>query len=103
MKNQYLKVLFLSVGLSLIASSGHTAVLQTSKKSTAVHSSAVEKVSPMTKALNQQQKSLINSPDLSSNTKIFTSIQTKPSQNFFAEQHQRFSRFVQSIFPSHNS
>lgn len=102
MKTQFLKVLCLSLGLTVIASSGQAAALQDSKKVNSTHSS-VEKVSPMTKALNQQKKSATDATNLSNDVKIFTSIQAAPSQNFFAEQHQRFSRFVQSIFPAHNS
>jgi hypothetical protein len=30
--------------------------------------------------------------------KIMTSIKVAPTQNFFATQNQRFSRFVQSLF-----
>ena len=57
----------------------------------------------MEKALNQQKKLPTETIQVSSDVKILNSIQTTPSQNFFAEQHQRFSRFVQSIFLSHNS
>lgn len=102
MKTPFLKVLCLSLGLTVIASSGQAAALQDSKKSNQTHSSVV-KLSPMTKALNQQKKSLAETTNLSNDVRILTSIQTTPSQNFFAEQHQRFSRFVQSIFPTHDS
>ena len=35
--------------------------------------------------------------------KVLTSLKSAPTQNFFAEQHQRFSRFVQAFFQPHNS
>ena len=72
------------------------------KKTTPARTS-VEKVSPMEKALKQPKKLPTETIQVSSDVKILNSIQTTPSQNFFAEQHQRFSRFVQSIFLSHNS
>ena len=35
--------------------------------------------------------------------KVLTSIKTTASQNFLAEQHQKFSRFVQALFQPHTS
>ncbi len=102
MKTPFLKVLCLSLGLTLLSSSGYAALQQDTKKTTPARTS-VEKVSPMEKALNQQKKLPTETIQVSSDVKILNSIQTTPSQNFFAEQHQRFSRFVQSIFLSHNS
>ena len=102
MKTPFLKVLCLSLRLTLLSSSGYAALQQDTKKTTPAGLS-VEKVSPMEKTLNQQKKLPTETIQVSSDVKILNSIQTTPSQNFFAEQHQRFSRFVQSIFLSHNS
>lgn len=66
---------------------------------------AVEKMSPIEKALSQQKR------DRSENKvatdadqmKMITSLNNAPTQNFLAEQHQRFSRFVQALFQQHTS
>jgi hypothetical protein len=34
---------------------------------------------------------------------MLNTIRTTPTQNFFATQNQRFSRFVQSLFQQQNS
>lgn len=65
-----------------------------------------EKQSPIVKALSQQkrerQDNKLPTTDVDQ-LKIITSINNAPSQNFLAEQHQRFSRFVQALFQPHNS
>ncbi len=56
-----------------------------------------EKTSLIEKALSQQKgsdRTTMTDTDL----KIMTSIKVAPTQNFFATQNQRFSRFVQSWF-----
>lgn len=60
------------------------------------------KASPIEKALLQHKadKATLNTDD---NIKVLTAFKTTPSQNFFAEQNLRFTRFVQSIFSSGNS
>ena len=62
-------------------------------------------LSPIEKALSQQKRERTDSKFNLDNDqiKVMTTIQAAPTQNFFAEQHQRFSRFVQSFFPQHNS
>ncbi|GAB3050115.1 hypothetical protein GCM10027155_15060 [Acinetobacter apis] len=51
-------------------------------------------------ALNKQKQSL-NEPNLNNDDiKIITTIR---SQNFFAAQHQSFSRFIQNFFSPHES
>ena len=72
---------------------GHSAVLQNNDKATM----PAEKTSLIEKALNQQksgERNTLTDTDL----KIMTSIKVAPTQNFFATQNQRFSRFVQSLF-----
>ena len=72
---QSVYALCLSLGLGLMAQTSHTAVVKNT------HSAV--------KADN----------DL----KMMTSIKAAPTQNFFASQNQRFSRFVQSFFSSNQS
>lgn len=64
-----------------------------------------KQLSPIEKALSQQKRDRFskNSFDQNDQMKVITSLKYAPTQNFLAEQHQRFSRFVQFIFPQHNS
>lgn len=64
-----------------------------------------KQLSPIEKALSQQKRdrSANNSLDGNSQIKVMKSLKRAPAQNFLAEQHQHFSRFVQFIFPQHNS
>lgn len=50
----------------------------------------------------QKQNTKAIESDLN-NIKILTAIHTQPSQNFFAYQHERFSRFLQALFPTRDS
>lgn len=111
MKITFLKTLGLSILFASATQMGHTAALEKTNKP--VHSTiVVEKsdkltkpLSPIEKALSQQKRDRNESKSMIDNDqiKVMTTIQVAPTQNFFAEQHQRFSRFVQSIFPQHNS
>ena len=93
MKATFLHSVTLSIGLACMSQVGHSAAIQSNDKVTM----PIEKASLIEKALNQQKgsdKSTLTETDL----KIMTSIKVAPTQNFFATQNQRFSRFVQSLF-----
>ena len=97
-------ILGLSICLSMFAPMTQAAVIKDTQK--AVHSTVVnDKQSPIEKALNQQKRARGDNTLISDNDqlKVLTSIKTAPTQNFFAEQHQRFSRFVQALFQPHSS
>ena len=61
-----------------------------------------EKSSLIEKAL-QQQKQSGNTFRADNDLKILTEIKVAPTQSFFASQNQKFSRFVQALFPQNNS
>ena len=102
MKQHSLKLFALGLTLGLSVQVTQAAAISTNP--TPVNSSSVisEKQSPIEKALSQQKRDnkLISSQD---ELKVFASLKGTASQNFLAEQHQRFSRFVQAIFQPHNS
>lgn len=92
----------LGFSLVLFAQTGHTAAIKDTNKP--IQSTImIEKQSPIEKALSQQKRSdylLVSDKD---QIKVLTSIKVAPAQNFLAEQHQKFSRFVQALFQPHNS
>lgn len=98
MNLHYFQAIFLSIGLGLMAQSGHTAAI----KATLNKSTAPEKVSLIEKALNQQKQG-DNYLQADNNLKVLTAIKVAPTQSFFATQNERFSRFLQAIFPQNNS
>ncbi|NHC03758.1 DUF4179 domain-containing protein [Acinetobacter sp. 187] len=110
MKTAFLKTLGLSLMIATTAQVGHSAALK--KTTAAVQTNMVmeksdkllKPLSPIEKALSQQKRDRHDSNTVIDNDqiKVMTTIQIAPTQNFFAEQHQRFSRFVQSIFPQHS-
>ena len=70
-------------------------------------SSAANKSKTITAQVQQEQPSLIakavekkhlRNENSTQNLQLFASIQATPSQNFLAEQNQRFTRFIQAIF-----
>ena len=77
---------------------GHAAVLQDNH-----HKKTIPSSSPITKALNQQKHNTLMLPSTDDELKMLNTLHTTPTQNFFASQHERFSRFVQSIFPLRQS
>ena len=105
MKTQLHKIAALSLCLGLTAQIGHAAAIKDSNK--AITSSVMaERQSPIEKALNQQKQQKRGDHKLITETdelKVLTSLKSAPTQNFFAEQHQRFSRFVQALFQPHSS
>ena len=84
---------------------GHTAAIKDTHR--AITSSVViERQSPIEKALLQQKQQKRSEQKLiteSDELKVLSSLKSAPTQNFFADQHQRFSRFVQAIFPQQSS
>ncbi|ATO19399.1 hypothetical protein BS636_06870 [Acinetobacter sp. LoGeW2-3] len=78
-----------------------TAPLTTTVSKPAVTVTTVTKSSPIEKAIQQQKTEKKLHPE--ENLKVLTAIKVRPSQNFFAEQNQSFSRFLQSFFFSSNS
>lgn len=62
---------------------------------------AVIKSSPIEKAIQQQKTEKSLHPE--ENLKVLTAIKVRPSQNFFADQNQSFTRFLQNFFFSSNS
>lgn len=93
------KIVSLSLSLGLMSQLGHTAAIKTTETKVTLNperSSLIEKVL-------QQQKQGGNILRSDSDLKVLTEIKVAPSQSFFAAQNQRFSRFVQAIFPQNNS
>lgn len=79
---------------------GHAVVVKTDLPKPTV-STVESKTSPIEKAIQQQKtEKILQTED---NLKVLTAFKVAPSQNFFAEQNYRFTRFVQSIFSSDHS
>lgn len=91
--------LMFAVLLSL-STVGHSAVIKSAESKT--HLTA-EKGSLIEKALTQQKQADKQKFESNNDLKVLTSINLAPTQNFFALQNQRFSRFVQALFPQGNS
>ena len=101
MNARLLKILIISLSLGSLPTV-QAAVIKTAPKS--VSSSVVtDRQSPIEKALDQQKrgdnKQMLESDQL----KVLTSMNSAPTQNFLADQHQRFSRLLQSLFQPHSS
>ncbi|WP_288382484.1 DUF4179 domain-containing protein [uncultured Acinetobacter sp.] len=100
MNMQFVKILGLSLSLGILAPMGFAASLDNSAVKTSGITTAPSPL--IEKALNQQKRNvsaLGNDNDLI----MLNSLRVTASQNFFATQHQRFSRFVQSLFQPHSS
>ena len=81
MNDSYLKILGLSLGLTVMAQTGHTAAIKDTTKPIQSLIVVVDKQSPIEKALNQQKRGenkLISDKD---QLKVLTSIKTTASQN----------------------
>ncbi|MDM1758442.1 MULTISPECIES: DUF4179 domain-containing protein [unclassified Acinetobacter] len=101
MKSRTVQLFVLGLTLGLGLEAAQAAAIANNQNTTAFQV-ITDKKSPIEKALSQQKregKLLLNQDDI----KVFTSLKTPASQNFLAEQHQRFSRFVQAIFQPYNS
>lgn len=108
------QVICLSLSLGFIAQGTQAAALPKQTKSAQVplviekQKSALEnekQKSLIEKAITQQKFERTENKLLVKNEqiKVLTSISVAPTQNFFAEQNQRFSRLMQSIFPQNPS
>ena len=79
---------------------GHAVVVKTDLQKASV-TTVESKTSPIEKAIQQQKsEKTLHTHD---NLKVLTALKVAPSQNFFAAQNYRFTRFVQSIFSSDHS
>ncbi|MFW1754032.1 hypothetical protein [Acinetobacter wanghuae] len=85
----------LSIFMMLTTQLGHAVVVK-SDVSKAPMSLISERTSPIEKAIKQQKTE--KNMRMDDNLKVLTSLKVAPSQNFFAQQNQRFSRFLQTIF-----
>lgn len=107
MDTQFYKVLGFSLFLSVVAQTTQAAAIKDTQKPI-ISAVVTDKQTAMEKALAQKSSikdkrgdyTLVSNDD---QLKVLTSIKTAPAQNFLAEQHQRFSRFVQALFQPHTS
>ena len=79
---------------------GHSAVIKSAESKTNLTEA---KGSLIEKAITQQKQADKQKFESNNDLKVLTSINLAPTQNFFALQNQRFSRFVQALFPQDNS
>ena len=102
MKLHTYKAIGLSLYLGCFAQMSQAAAIKDTHKKI-VSTVVSEKQSPIEKALAQQKRG--DNPLISDNDqlKVLTAINNAPTQNFLAEQHQRFSRFLQAMFQQHSS
>ena len=91
--------LMFAVLLSL-STVGHSAVIKSTESKTNLTEA---KGSLIEKAITQQKQADKQKFESNNDLKVLTSINLAPTQNFFALQNQRFSRFVQALFPQGNS
>lgn len=103
MNKRFLRILGLSLSFTVLAQTGHSAVIKDTNKPVQSTILNTDKLSPIEKALTQQKRGENKFISDKDQIKVLTSIKSTASQNFLAEQHQKFSRFVQSFFQPHNS
>lgn len=94
------KTLCLSLFLACSVQFGHAAIKESSNIKTIDKATSS---SLIVKALDQQKRNISMIPATDDELKMLNTIRTTPTQNFFATQNQRFSRFVQSLFQQQNS
>ena len=94
------KILCLSLFLACSVQFGHAAIKESSNIKTIDKSTSSSLIG---KALDQQKRNISMIPATDDELKMLNTIRTTPTQNFFATQNQRFSRFVQSLFQQQNS
>ena len=94
------KTLCLSLFLECSVQFGHAAIKESSNIKTIDKSTSSSLIG---KALDQQKRNISMIPATDDELKMLNTIRTTPTQNFFATQNQRFSRFVQSLFQQQNS
>ena len=95
------KTLYLSLFLVGSVQIGHTAAIKESSNIKTIDKSASSSL--IVKALDQQKRNTSMIPSTDDELKMLNTIRSTPTQNFFATQNQRFSRFVQSLFQQQNS
>ena len=95
-----MKSKLICAALLSLSTVGHSAVIKSAESKT--HLTA-EKGSLIEKAITQQKQADKQKFESNNDLKVLTSINLAPTQNFFALQNQRFSRFVQALFPQGNS
>ena len=96
---KFKRTLCLSLFLICSVQVGHAAAIKESNNMKTIDKSS----SLIVKALDQQKRNSAISPSADDELKMLNTIRTTPTQNFFANQHERFSRFVQTIFQPHTS
>ena len=94
------KTLCLSLFLACSVQFGHAAIKESSNIKTIDKSTSSSLIG---KALDQQKRNISMIPATDDELKMLNTIRTTLTQNFFATQNQRFSRFVQSLFQQQNS
>lgn len=105
MKTSVYKTICLSLVFGFVTQATQAAALQKTSKPVQAPTVTEKQQSPIEKALSQQKRERSDNKLLSNKDqfKVMTSISVAPTQNFFATQNQRFSRFVQAIFPQQSS
>ncbi|MCH7386295.1 DUF4179 domain-containing protein [Acinetobacter modestus] len=93
------KTLCLSLCLVCSIQVGHAAAIKENNNIKTIDKSS----SLIVKALDQQKRNTAMLPSTDDELKMLNTIRTTPTQTFFASQHERFSRFVQTIFQPHTS
>lgn len=78
---------------------GHAAAIKENNNIKTIDKSS----SLIVKVLDQQKRNTAMLPSTDDELKMLNTIRTTPTQTFFASQHERFSRFVQTIFQPHTS
>lgn len=96
---EFKKTLCLSLFLVCSVQIGHAAALKENSNLKPLDKSS----SLIGKALDQQKRNTTMIPSTDDELKMLNTIRTTPTQNFFAVQNQRFSRFVQTLFQQQNS
>lgn len=92
------KILSLCLFLACSVQVGHAAAIKETTNLKTVEKSS----SLIVKALDQQKRNPAALPS-SDELKMLNNMRTTPTQSFFATQNERFTRFVQTIFPQQNS
>lgn len=92
------KILSLCLFLACSVQVGHAAAIKETTNLKTVEKSS----SLIVKALDQQKRNPGALPS-SDELKMLNNMRSTPTQSFFATQNERFTRFVQTIFPQQNS
>lgn len=92
------QIILLSFSLCAAGQLSHAAVLPTvSEQKSKVNAVQITAENPSFIAKAAEKKHLLDGNN-THNLQMFASIQATPSQNFLAEQNQRFTRFIQALF-----